>query len=262
MQHAIRIYRRNSDPKSLLWPPETGATSEAYRSFLSQFLPQFRAFLMHEGILDKSIFHVSDEPSAEHLENYRKARAMLRELAPWMKVSDALSHVEFGREGLTDNPIPVISSARDYASAGIPSWTYFCCGPRGRFLNRLIDTPLPKMRMAGWLFYKLGALGFLHWGYNYWYKSQTQQLIDPFTEQSGLAWPGWAYGDPFEVYPGPEGPIDSLRWEVWAESLQDYALLQSAGIPRDDALLAELKDYDDFPKSIAWIEQARGRILA
>jgi hypothetical protein len=259
---ALRIYRRNSDPRSLLWGPETEATSPTYRNFLSQFLPQFKAFLLHEGLMDQSIFHLSDEPGAEHLDNYRRARAMLKELAPWMRVSDALSHVEFGQQGLTDNPIPSISSARDYAAAGIPAWTYFCCGPRGRYLNRLIDTPLPKMRMAGWLFYKLGARGFLHWGYNYWYKSQTQRLIDPFAEQAAEAWPGWAYGDPFVVYPGTDGPIDSLRWEVWAESLQDYALLQSAGIAPDDPLLADIKDYDDYPKTQAWIERARRTILA
>jgi len=101
----------------------------------------------------------------------------------------------------------------------------------------------------------------LHWGYNYWHKSQTRQLIDPFTEQAGMAWPGWAYGDPFVVYPGPDGPIDSLRWEVFAESLQDYALLQSLGVSRDDARLAGLNDYDDFPKSVEWIATTRDHLL-
>ena len=260
-QHAIRIYRNSRNPDSLLWPADTGATSEKYRAFLSQFLPQFHVFLTAENLLDVSFFHVSDEPGAEHLDNYRKARGMLAELAPWMKVSDALSHIEYGRAGLTDNPIVSISAARDYRAAGIPAWVYYCCGPRGRYVQRLMDTPLPKIRMNGWLFYKLDARGFLHWGYNYWHKSQTRQLIDPFTEQAGMAWPGWAYGDPFVVYPGPDGPIDSLRWEVFAESLQDYALLQSLGVARDDPRLAGLNDYDDFPKSAEWIITTRNHLL-
>lgn len=261
-QHAIRVYRNSRNPDSLLWPADTAATSDKYRNFLSQFLPQFHVFLTSEHLLDVSFFHVSDEPGAEHLDNYRAARRMLAELAPWMKVSDALSHIEYGREGLTDTPIPIISAAREYRAAGIPAWVYYCCGPRGRYVQRLMDTPLPKIRMNGWLFYKLDARGFLHWGYNYWHKSQTRQLIDPFTEQAGLAWPGWAYGDPFVVYPGPNGPIDSLRWEVFAESLQDYALLQSLGIARDDARLAGLNDYDDFPKTAEWILATRDRLLA
>jgi hypothetical protein len=115
--------------------------------------------------------------------------------------------------------------------------------------------------MSGWLFYHLGAGGFLHWGYNYWYKMDTQQLEDTFLEGAGGAWPGIAYGDPFVVYPGPDGPIDSIRWEVFAESLQDYAILQTAGIKPNSALLADLKSYKDFPRQQAWIEQKIQEVL-
>jgi hypothetical protein len=247
VEHAIRVYETNADEGSLLWPPETGATSPTYRAFLGRFLPAFHAFLQEERALDCSFFHVSDEPSDRHLANYRAARDMLRELAPWMKVADALSHVEFGQLGLTDVPIAGIASAAAYREAGIPAWAYFCCGPRGRFLNRLMDTPLGKMRMAGRLLHALGAQGFLHWGYNYWYRSQTRDLVDPFTEQAGGVWPGWPYGDPFVVYPGADGPIDSIRWEIWAEAMQELALLRQLGIGADDPLLAGFHAYDDFP---------------
>jgi hypothetical protein len=262
VEKALRIYRTNSDPESLLWPFETSATSDVYRDFLGQFLPKFHQFLMDEGLLDKSLFHVSDEPHGdEHLANYRAARAMLKELAPWMKVSDAMSDIRYGKEGLTDIPIPVTSSAKEYLDAGIDSWVYFCCGPRGRYLNRLVDTPLAKIRMAGWLFYHLRAGGFLHWGYNYWYKFQTQQLIDPFTEICGEFWPNLPNGDTFVVYPGANGPISSIRWEVWGESLQDYAILKAAGIDPDDPRLSEIRDYDSFPKNEGWITRAREWVL-
>ena len=261
VKYALRIYRNNQDRDSLLWPPETGATSGIYKNFLVQFLPEFHRFLISEDLLECSYFHVSDEPHGDHIINYRAAREMLRELAPWMKVMDALSDVSYGKEGLTDMPIPVISTAPQYAEAGIPAWTYFCCGPRGEYLNRLIDTPLTKIRMSGWLFYRLKALGFLHWGYNYWYKSQTQQMIDPYTEQSGAAWPGWAYGDTFVVYPGADGPVDSIRWEIFAESLQDFAILQTADIDHDSDMLSEIKSYCDFPKSEDWIISAMKKLL-
>lgn len=263
IQYALRVYRSNQDRDSLLWTPDTGATSETYRKFLAQFLPAFHAFLADARLLERSFFHVSDEPHGEeHLRNYRAARALLGELAPWMKVMDALSEVQYGIEGITDMPIPVLSTAKQYREAGIAHWVYFCCSPRGRYLQRLLDTPLPKIGMAGWLFYRLGARGFLHWGYNYWYQSQTQTLLDPFTEQAGAAWPGWAYGDPFQVYPGDAGPLDSIRWEVWAESLQDYALLQSAGVLPESPVLAEIVGYDEFPKSEEWIRETRNSILA
>lgn len=261
-KHALRIYEKQDGKDRLLWPPSTGATSQTYRNFLTQFLPAFERFLRAEKLLSGSYFHVSDEPHGdEHLQNYVKARSLLRELAPWIKVMDALSDIRFGREGLTDLPIASIRVAKEFVEEGIPCWCYFCCGPRGPYLQRLLDTPLANTRMGGWLFYRFGFPGFLHWGYNYWYKSQTQQMIDPFTVTDGLAWPGWAHGDTFVVYPGPDGPIDSIRWEVFAESLQDYALLQTLGVDPNSALLSCLRDFDDFPKSGDWLLRTRRKLL-
>jgi len=260
-RNAIRVYEERDGKNRLLWPPGTGATSSTHRDFLAQFLPALERFLREERLLNASYFHVSDEPGGDSLPYYRKARDLLRELAPWMRVMDALSDVRFAREGLTDMPVPSIAHARPFVEEGIPSWAYFCCGPRGRWINRLLDTPLIKIRMTGWLLYRLGFGGFLHWGYNYWYRSQTQHTIDPFTVTDGERWPGWAYGDPFVVYPGPDGPIDSLRWEVFAESLQDYALLQTLGVPRDDRRLAPLKDFDDFPRNEKWLARLRKSLL-
>lgn len=261
-QHAIRVYEGHGEGERLLWPAETSATSETYRSFLRQFLPELERFLRAEGLMERSFFHVSDEPHGEaHLGTYGAARDLLRELAPWMRVMDALSDIQFARSGLADVPIPSISTAPDFVREGFPAWAYWCCWPRGRHLNRLLDTPLVKIRMAGWLLYRLQARGFLHWGYNYWYRSQTRQMIDPYAVSDGLGWPGWAHGDPFQVYPGHDGPVDSLRWEVFAESLQDYALLQGAGVDVEDPCLADLQDYAVFPRDEGWIHRRRSELL-
>jgi hypothetical protein len=48
---------------------------------------------------------------------------------------------------------------------------------------------------------------------------------------------------------------------VFGESMQDYALLQTAGISLDDPLLAEIEGYDEFPKCEEWIAGVRRRIL-
>lgn len=258
-----RIYERDQDHIGpLLWPIETRANSPTYRKFLEQFIPQFKRFLETEGVFEKSLFHCADEPDGpQQVADYRTARGILKELAPWMKVMDALSDPVFAREHLTDVPVPSIVTAPIFTAAKSPAWAYFCCGPRDRYLQRLLDTPLAKIRMAGWLFYRLGAKGFLHWGYNYWFVFCTDQIGNPFLDASCGSWPGEPAGDPFEVYPGADGPLDSIRWEVFAESLQDYALLQSAGIDPADALLASIKDYQDFPKTERWLEETRARIL-
>ncbi len=263
-KYAIRIYEGHGKSEQRLWEPDTPGTSPVYRTFLSQFLPAFKRFLDEEGLFERSFFHLSDEPHGEeHLKNYRAAREMLRELAPWMKVMDALSQISFAREGLTDIPIPLITIAPEFIKEGYPAWCYFWGGPKGRYVQRELDTPLLKTRMIGWCFYRTKVRGFLHWGYNYWYRSQTREMINPYQVTDGCAWPGWSYGDTFMVYPGDGcAPVDSLRWEVFAEGLQDYALLQSAGIDADDALLAEVQDFATFPRSEQWLLDARAKALA
>ena len=64
------------------------------------------------------------------------------------------------------------------------------------------------------------------------------------------------------IYPGRDGqPMDSIRWEVFAEALQDYAILQSAGIKPEDPLLADIKSYAKFPKDEEWVRKTMEKVL-
>ncbi len=261
VKNPVRIYTEKQPGKfEMLWSPDISGFSDTYVGFLKQFLPAFHNFLEQEKLLDSSYFHLSDEPDANDIERYRQARKILHDLAPWMKTMDALSDVSYGREGVTDMPVPVVSAAQAFIDAGIPHWVYYCCSPTGDWLNRFEDTPLPKIRMSGWIFYRLGAKGFLHWGFNYWHKLEQEELTDPFCDTTG----GGVVpaGDTFEIYPGKDGaPIDSIRWEVFAESLQDYAILQTAGVTPNDPMLADIKSYKDFPKTQEWIRSATQKLL-
>ncbi len=262
VEYAIRIYADQGLDEKLLWPADTKATSETYREFLQQYLPELHKFLQQEKILDCSFFHVSDEPHGEaHLENYRQARQLLREIAPWMKTMDALTDITYARQKITDLPVPSITTALSFIAEDLDCWCYYCCGPRGPYLNRLMDTPLAKIAMHGFLFYRWPFKGFLHWGYNYWFRSQTRELLDVYTRQDGGKWPGWAFGDTTVVYPGPDGPIDSIRWEIFAESLQDYQLLQTLQLDRNDEMLKALHSFADFPKKASWRQNIRKRLL-
>ena len=270
-----RVYLSGPGKPSLIVPSDYPATGPDYLTFLKQFLPEFHKFLREEKLLDVSYFHVSDEPGGaeEDINNYRAVRKLLGEMAPWTngRVLDAMSDLRYGKLNLIDYPVPNVAAAQEYLQAGIPHWVYYCCGPRGQYLNRFFDTPLVKIRMSGWLFYRLKALGFLHWGYNFWYVMDLglnpvpQKLIDPFTDGAAgttSGGEGEPYGDSFVVYPGENGPISSIRWEVFAESLQDYALLQTAGVKHDDPVLASLKSYADFPRTEEWITAALNKVLS
>lgn len=58
-----------------------------------------------------------------------------------------------------------------------------------------------------------------------------------------------------------DGPLDSTRWEVFADSQQDYALLQTPGVGEDAPLLAPLEGYDRSPRDAGRVEWARRTLL-
>jgi len=261
-EHAIRVYKGQGKTRKLLWPVKTSATAATYKTFLSQLLPRLYSFLKKEKLLTTSLFHLSDEPHGpEHLANYHAFRNYLKQAAPWMRVMDAMSDVEFAKTGMTDIPVANQGVLMDFIKTGVPSWVYYCCNPRGKFLNHLMDTPLSKIAMHGFLCYRFDIGGFLHWGYNFWYRRHTTDLIDPFTISDAGDWPEWAFGDTFLVYPGPEGPIDSIRWEVIGLGFQDYQLLQTIGINRNDKLLEDIRDFADFPKTEKQRTSLRSKLL-
>jgi len=157
VREPIHVYQQQGGEYKLLWPTATPPTTGVYRNFLEQYLPALRNFLDEEHLPpDRTFFHVSDEPPGETLENYKRARALLKELAPWMKVMDALSDVQYGKQHITDIPVVILESAQNYIDAGIPHWVYYCTEPRDDYFNRFYDTPLATIRLSGFLFYHLG----------------------------------------------------------------------------------------------------------
>ncbi|TXR51308.1 DUF4091 domain-containing protein [Quadrisphaera setariae] len=73
--------------------------------------------------------------------------------------------------------------------------------------------------------FAVGARGFLHWGFDYWYSQLSEDLVDPYQDTTaGGAFPA---GDAFIVYPGPSGvPWESIRHRQVRQSVQDHRALQ------------------------------------
>ena len=265
-KHAIRVYEGQGEDEKLLWPDGTPSTAPVFANFLRAYLPELKKFLDDNDLFDASFFHISDEPHGDEARaNYRAVRAMILEAAPWFTATDALSELAFAKEGLVEMPDVILMKALDFIREGIPCSCYYCGGPRAKYLNHLIDTALPKIAMHGFVFYRWPFTGFLHWGYNYWNVFGTRKLSDPFSNLNGRDGDGLvpdaAHGDMFVVYPGEKGPIDSIRWEIFAEAMQDYALLQTLGIPRDASFMKAVKSFEDFPKTVEWRRRIRARLF-
>jgi hypothetical protein len=201
--------------------------SPEYRKFLEQFIPSLRKELEKFGYnRDHVIFHVSDEPHGkEQHGDYKTAKAQISDLVEGSIIVDALSDFSFFKEGILEHPVPANDAIRPFLEANINGlWTYYCVGQSYLVPNRFIALPSPRTRAMGILMYYFNIQGFLQWGYNYYYSALSKTLIDPFFKTGGLK--DWPAGDPFLVYPGPDGsPLSSIRGEVHRESLEDMRIL-------------------------------------
>ena len=265
--HAPKIMAGTAEGERRIFGWETHADGADYETFLDAFLPELAAFIRGRGLEDRFFFHVSDEPAMQHLEAYRKAREKLKKHLDGFRFMDALSDYAFYEQGLVDIPVPSNDHMERFLEGKVdPLWTYYCCAQNKDVSNRFFAMPSARNRVIGMQLYKFGIQGFLHWGYNFWYSQGAKQMIDPFkVTDAGCSFPS---GDAFAVYPGPEGPIDSIRWEVFREALQDQRALEllETFVGREKALaIVEEKlehplDFKRFPSDPNWVLSVRGRI--
>ncbi|MBO4326522.1 MAG: DUF4091 domain-containing protein [Clostridia bacterium] len=231
---------------------ETDGTGEEYSAFLRAFLSALTAFLKERGIFGKCFFHVSDEPDWTMRERYAKGAAVVREFVPEEMIIDAISEPEFYMQGLIRTPVACLTSIDRFIDAHIDrAWGYYCCG-QIRTSNRLIATPSYRNRILGFQLFRYDIKGFLQWGYNFYNSHLSLEQIDPFGSSTAGGWvPG---GDPYVVYPGPDGrPWESIRLVVFDSALADYraltALLEKgvSGNTRDE--ISRLFGLDKYPIS-------------
>ena len=143
-------------------------------------------------------------------------------------------------------PIPASNHIEPFLDQEVtPLWTY-CCSQYKDVSNRFFNLSSARNRIIGIQLYKFNIEGFLHWGYNFWNSQYSKRAIDPFKVTDADC--GFPSGDAFVVYPGEEGPIESIRLKVFQEALQDLRALQrwrrrSAG----EAVLQALEEGLDEP---------------
>ena len=122
-----------------------------------------------------------------------------------------------------------------------------------------------RNRCIGIQMYLNRVKGFLHWGYNYWLTPGSAGLLDPYAvTDCQKTFPA---GDAFSVYPGKDGPVESIRQVVFYEALQDIRLLslleKRKGEKTVEKLLEdwEWKDFPDCPKDPREFLLLRERLL-
>lgn len=265
--HAPKIIAKENGEMKKIFGWETDAHGKEYRKFLSLFLPQLVSYIKEHELEGQVYFHVSDEPTGDHIDSYKKASEIIYQYLADYPVIDALTDYQFYENGLVKNPIPSNDHLDLFLENEVPNlWTYYCCAQYKDVSNRFFSFPSARNRISGLQFYKYDIVGFLHWGFNFWYSQLSKKEINPFqnTDADG----GFPSGDSFLVYPGENGPIESIRLEVFYDALQDVRALQLLEKLTSRAHVLELLEgeldqeitFKEYPRDSTWLLAMREKI--
>jgi hypothetical protein len=252
-----RIISATADPAS----PQAEA-------FYRQFLPALVAHLKERGWLDRYLQHLADEPIEQNIESYRAMAELVHTHAPELRIIEACHTKDL--IGAIDVWVPQLNywhrDADYYAqrrAEGEEVWFYTCMFPQGEYANRFIELPLIKTRLLHWINYRYGATGYLHWGYNAW-----RDDVDPFANPAPDHPAGRTIlpaGDAWIVYPGKEGPLDSIRFEAMRDGIADYELLCMLGDKDPHAarrlVARHILDFDRYDCNVPAFRATRRELL-
>ena len=203
---------------------------------IEELLKAVRQHLIERGMLDRYLLHVVDEPAPHTEADYKQKSALVHQWVPDVRYLEAMSCKDM--RGYLDIWVPCLDhfdeAWPDYLKlreeSGFELWFYTCMYPTGRYPNRFLDFSLLKTRILHWINWRYRITGYLHWGLNFW----TEKPFEEDRIREDLP-----PGDCWILYPGKDGPLDSLRWEQMREGLQDFELLWRLG-QRDSAKADEI----------------------
>ncbi|MDD5557270.1 MAG: DUF6067 family protein [bacterium] len=148
---------------------------------------------------------------------------------------------------------------RAFRERGSEIWMYVA-SPTRPFPTIILDGPSLDVRVLPWICRRYRAEGLLYWCVNYWHLADPRE--DPMTwlDQNGN---GSLY------YPGPDGPIGSIRLAVLRDGMEDYEylrLLGEAGLEADlERLLGTVAPsawrHTDAPATLLAARDAAGALL-
>ncbi len=226
--HAPKVMGEVDGKLVRLFGWESDASEGEYPRFLRLFLKEFLAHMKARGDDKRCIFHISDEPQTAQLPQYAASRAVVADILKDYTIMDALSNIEFWKQGVVKTPVPSNDHIEPFLAEDIPErWTYYCCGQCKGVSNRLFAMPGARTRFIGFQFYRYNIVGFLQWGYNFYRSQGALDVVNPYLDSTGDYFV--PSGDAYSVYPGDDGKaLESMRIVEFFEGLQDERALRFA----------------------------------
>lgn len=244
---------------------EVDAVSERGKRMLAQMAQRVIAMMKENGWDGQWLQGVFDEPEDAFVARYRELVAVLRGLKPDIKILEATMTMK--ASGLVDVWCPQVQEYqgnREFfdrrKAAGDRVWVYTCLSPGGPWLNRLLDEERLRQVYIGWALAKYDLQGYLHWGGNFHTAKPFEELVRPHIEGQYLP-----AGDSHILYPLPDGPLSSHRFEAHRIGLEDCELLvklKSHDGPRAQQIIARVvQGFDKYSKEVAAYRSAKKLLL-
>jgi hypothetical protein len=225
-----------------------------YPILFESYCQQMEQHLEKRGWLDEAFVYWFDEPLPKDYDYVMNGFAKLKAAAP--KITRMLTVMKGVEEPLYGGPQIwcAISNRYEHDIAqtrrqhGEKFWWYICTGPKAPYCTLFIDHPGTELRAWLWQTWQRNIEGILVWQSNYWtsdtaYPDHPQNPYeDPMGWRVGYGTPRgekrpWGNGDGRFIYPpedaahadpaGPvlAGPVDSQRWEMLRDGIEDYEYL-------------------------------------
>lgn len=212
-------------------PDTWAAQADALFERMQPYVDQYKA----AGLLDKGYLYCCDETRAEHNEVIKFVLTRFKARFPGVKVLTTSIDDQMGRQSGLDKLIdwwvrdvpwfdPGIIAERH--AAGREAWWYLHAGNRNPTPNVFVNYDPGQLRtLLGPMAHQAGVDGFLYYRVDRWYGHPVLD-DDPTTSWDPRTWNALA-GDGSLLYPGPDGPVPSIRLENLRDGLEDYNLLDS-----------------------------------
>ena len=257
-----------------------------YDALLSQYLKQVEAHLAANGWLGREYIYWFDEPDPKDYPFVREGMLNIRRNAP--RLTRFITEHRPGPEIMDVSEIGCTifdrvdpQAVAELRPKGREFWSYLCTGPKSPWVTLFIDHPAVNMRMWLWMTYRWGLEGILVWRADYWTSPTLfppgvlqNPWADPMSYTVGYGVPfgqvnRWGNGDGRFLYPPNRdpakdkskhlcGPVDSVRWEILREGIEDYeyfvllerAVKDAKGKAKLRAAAAEAAKLLEFPAGL------------
>ncbi len=257
--------------------------SPEFDKAVAELLISYVEHLRRKGWLKHAFCYVWDEPPANRYGHMRKMCELVKKVAPEVPRLTVANHEPFELEGYSDIWCPDIGDGPgpgcyekyiDFYErrkrAGDETWWYLACQPHP-YPNWWLNYPLVDCRIVFWLTWRYGLEGVGYWNTTAWHYG-TPDVVhgDNFHAKVADRWPNrpwdpsWfcncasrpCQGSGQLIYPGPDGPVGSMRLASIRNGIEDYEYLRL--LERKSATLAKRRSTPARQKLL----RASQRVLA